>query len=204
MRIADSICCTAESNTTLWINYTPIKIFKKPTHLGRPILSWKKICGYFSEIKIYLCIKKRNENRGLSKCQEEEACYPAPTFGEDWKACRQESGGAFKPHERKSSAGLVAHGLSKCMKEWARFSHPRRENMCLCSLEYSSLRTFRFWIFMLSALTILNAFISKCTVLCCLNGLVQRQGAYHSEPGWLVPIQWFGRYLLFIDVFIYF
>ena len=29
MRMADSLCCTAETNTTLWSNYTPIKMLKK-------------------------------------------------------------------------------------------------------------------------------------------------------------------------------
>ena len=29
MHITDSLCCTPETNTTLYINYTPIKIFKK-------------------------------------------------------------------------------------------------------------------------------------------------------------------------------
>ena len=29
MRMADSLCCTTETNTVLWSNYTPIKIYKK-------------------------------------------------------------------------------------------------------------------------------------------------------------------------------
>ena len=50
--VTDSLCCTAETNTTLYINYTPIKIKKKkkklpnlectrPSHEGASlILSW--------------------------------------------------------------------------------------------------------------------------------------------------------------------
>ena len=29
IHIADSLCCAAETNTALWSNYTPIKMFKK-------------------------------------------------------------------------------------------------------------------------------------------------------------------------------
>ena len=36
MRTADSLCCTPESNTTLWSNYTPIKINCKKVFVGFP------------------------------------------------------------------------------------------------------------------------------------------------------------------------
>ena len=44
---------------------------------------------------------KKNKNRGLSKCQQGEAYYPAPGFSEEAKACRQEVGGGFEPREVK-------------------------------------------------------------------------------------------------------
>lgn len=59
--------------------------------------SWRKviwwICSIFPVFLnfLYAFSLWRNKNTGISKCQQEESCYPAPISGEDGKACRQKA-----------------------------------------------------------------------------------------------------------------
>ena len=45
IHIADSLCCTAEINTTLYSNYTPIKILKNFKKRIKTIISGLKEAG---------------------------------------------------------------------------------------------------------------------------------------------------------------
>lgn len=158
--------------------------------------------GTYSIFSVFLCrhlvlIKKKGKNRGISKCWQEEACYPAPTFGEDWKACRQEDRGKSETTKWDHLCGAGSQDSPQTVwRSWGWFSHPHTWG--LCSFEYSGLLTI--WDFYVINIYYVEWFYFQiyCILNMLFNGLIQMQGAHHSWVEWLEPIQGLDNDLLSI------
>ena len=51
MDVADALCCTTETNTTLWSNYTPIKTYKNK---NKHCQAWKSSTEWHLDNGIFL------------------------------------------------------------------------------------------------------------------------------------------------------